>query len=86
MSDYKYDIFEAILRIRAIEGEFVIISIPIPNPIFKYLKYTEYPYSSPFIDYKIYHNSQVKVKKFMIEKLFLERINPYLHGYGAIVK
>lgn len=75
LDEYKYDIFEAILRIRSIEGEFVLISIPIPNKVFEFLRYTDYPYSEPFIDYGLYHRSGIKAREFMVLwlKNFLKR-------------
>lgn len=85
-SEYKYDIFEAILRIREIENNIVIISIPIPNKLFEFLRYKEYPYNTPYLNEKLFTSSNINTRRFLINKLFKERINPYFQQYGALIK
>ena len=84
MDEYKYNIFEAITKIREVEGDWVIISVPIPNPIFEFLRYKEYPYNEPFA-----HENFLKdedTRQFLMKKLYEERLDPYFKEYGAIIK
>lgn len=84
--EYKHDIFEAILRIREVEGDFVVVSVPIPNKVYEFLKYKDYPYDTPYIERDLFISSQLTAQKFLLNKLFEERINPYLCKYGALIK
>lgn len=86
-AQYKYDIFEAITKIRDIEGDWVVISVPIPNKAFEFLRYKEYPYKEPFISPGVINDLENDPKQqFLANKLFTDRINPYFKEYGAMIK
>ena len=83
--EYKYDIFEAITRIREVEGKQVIISVPIPNKVFEFLRYSEYPYDEPMFDPRLIGNDK-RAQEFCMKKLFSERIVPYFQTNGAMIQ
>lgn len=73
---YKYDIFEALIQIREVEG--FPVGIDIPYPPFEFYRYTNYPYSKPFRN--VYNSDDD------IEDLFEKRIRPYLSDIYDIKK
>lgn len=76
--DYKLDILTAIFQVKNIEGDHFHAAIQIPNPIYRYLRFREYPYQFSLLDRLI----ELKVPDKDLQRIMNEqRLYPYFSDY-----
>lgn len=77
-NEYYLDIFEAILSVREIEGNNLLVGIAIPNPNFEFVRYKKYPYSDSYFSQLINKYHDISIATSIVTR---DRIIPYLEDY-----